>query len=63
MFFSIGQLVGADASLKLAGHRQKIEDEQIQLSRYAAAALAACKNPQLKELGQWYMYIATLRMP
>jgi RHS repeat-associated protein len=63
LFFAIGQMVGADDVLKLTGHRQAIEQEQAQLKAVAAIIMAACKNPQLNDLGGWYLYIATLRMP
>ena len=49
--------------LKLAGHRQAIEQGQAQLKGVVVAIFAMCKNPQLKELGWWYLYLATLRMP
>jgi hypothetical protein len=63
LVYAVGEMVGADAVLALPGHRQKIEEEQTQLKGYAAAILVTCKNPMLKDLGWWYLYIATLRMP
>lgn len=63
LFYGIGEMVGVDDVLKLAGHKQAIEQGQAQLKGAVVAIMASCKNPQLQDLGWWYLYIATLRMP
>jgi RHS repeat-associated protein len=61
--WAVGGLVGVNQVLKLPGHLQAIQQAQTQLGTVAALIMVECKNPQLKELGWWYLYLATLRMP
>jgi RHS repeat-associated protein len=63
MYLAMYVVLGTGLEGANTGHRQQIVEKQAKVAGYASAMILQCLDPDLKQLGEWYLYLATVILP